>query len=69
MTLGSHSDTAHLRVLTRCTAGQCPTIYETSTGDIIVQGYEESMVTPDGERAVRIPRSVFLEGLNIIDSE
>jgi hypothetical protein len=44
-----------------CESGACPTVYRSDEAMLIVQGYTTSLDTPDGEDAVRIPESVFLE--------
>lgn len=52
---------------TSSNAGSCPTLYETDTGDIVVQGYE--LTDPEalsqlrdvlpGERFVVVPRALM----------
>ena len=62
------NDEATLEVIAKlCSAGGCPTIYRTPTGDLLVQGYsvEESGVDlPAGEALVRIPRALLIEALD-----
>jgi hypothetical protein len=42
-----------------CASGSCPTIYE-SGDELVVQGYVSTLATPEGEQAVRIPKSVLI---------
>lgn len=44
-----------------CGSGDCPTIYTTETGSIVVQGYLVQHPVPDGEGIVEIPAAVLLE--------
>ena len=47
-----------------CSAGGCPTIYRTSTGDLLVQGYTvdgDAPALPEGEGLVRIPAALLAE--------
>lgn len=46
-----------------CTEGDCPAIYATDRGSIVVQGVPvtEGLSLPEGESAVEIPASVFEE--------
>ena len=59
-----------LRVLaaSACTQGQCPTVYESSPGTIVVQGYVVSAATagidvPEGEMLVEIPSRLLIEAV------
>jgi len=47
----------------QCGHGECPTIYEDDAhvDDVVVQGKLESMTTPPGEAAVRLPKAMILE--------
>ena len=50
----------HVISATACTAGSCPTIYDSGRGTIVVQGYSVSadasgVALPDGEQLVEIP--------------
>jgi hypothetical protein len=47
-----------------CSGGTCPTIYETETGSIVVQGYvvdpsEVGLEMPAGETVVELPRELL----------
>ncbi|WP_199516391.1 hypothetical protein [Nucisporomicrobium flavum] len=52
---------------TGCNGGTCPTVYETESGDFIVQGFVvedsgtmgEIGVVPAGESIVRVPRQLL----------
>ncbi len=44
-----------------CGEGDCPTIYTTETGGVVVQGYLVDHQVPDGEGIVEIPREILLE--------
>ncbi|WP_211275248.1 hypothetical protein [Actinoplanes rectilineatus] len=51
-----------------CTAGSCPTIFETGTDRVVVQGYALSarkagIDVPDGEALVEIPVELLKEAL------
>ncbi len=56
-----------LRVVAKlCSAGQCPTIYQTPSGDLLVQGYvthDAGVDLPEGEGLVRIPPALLAEAL------
>ncbi|QDO20058.1 hypothetical protein FNV65_20560 [Streptomyces sp. S1A1-8] len=50
------------KVASNCESGPCPTVWDTNTTDVIVQGFKvddpealETMQLPDNETAVRIP--------------
>lgn len=68
--IGAVSDDSHnLEVVFRnCIIGGCPTAYEDSNGDFILQGYElspdqlEELKMPNGEDAIKLPRD-FVQGL------
>jgi hypothetical protein len=58
----------NLRLLasSSCSGGDCPTIYGTDDGDVLVQGYVvtdpdalKAIGAPEGEAVVRIPRYVL----------
>jgi hypothetical protein len=42
-----------------CGRDDCPTIFTTDRGTLVVQGYIVNRTTPDGEAVVEIPLSVF----------
>ena len=43
-----------------CTNNSCPTVYR-DNDSIVVQGYVDNLPTPEGEEAVRIPLSTFVD--------
>lgn len=51
-----------------CNAGTCPTVYETDSGDLLVQGFivedpgiiDELGDLPRGEGVVRVPRELLI---------
>ena len=47
-----------MRQLAGCTNDDCPKLFEDGD-DYIVQGAVESITTPDGETAVRVPKSIL----------
>jgi hypothetical protein len=62
---GRHHD---LHVVAKlCSAGGCPTIYQTPAGDLLVQGYlvggDGGVDLPDGEGVVRIPAGLLAEAV------
>jgi hypothetical protein len=52
---------------TGCNGGTCPTLYETESGDFLVQGFivedlstmDEIGTVPQGESVVRVPRELL----------
>jgi hypothetical protein len=53
-------------VATLCGAGECPTVYRTDRGTLVVQGYgfdpaDAGLVLPSGERMVEIPLALLAE--------
>ncbi|WP_329106560.1 hypothetical protein OG792_01335 [Micromonospora sp. NBC_01699] len=52
---------------TGCNGGTCPTLYETESGDFLVQGFivedsgtmDEIGTVPQGEGVVRVPRELL----------
>ncbi len=57
----ANTDTAGLD---GCVGGNCPTVYATAEGDLLVQGYTaddlfEGSFIPDGESVVRIPAGLI----------
>jgi hypothetical protein len=58
-----------LRVLAQtCTAGACPTVYESDRGTVVVQGYTVSsqhagVDVPDGEALVEVPLDLLKEAV------
>jgi hypothetical protein len=62
---------AALQVVAKlCSAGGCPTIYRTSSGALLVQGYvvtgESPVTLPDGEALVEIPPELLAAALRSI---
>jgi hypothetical protein len=57
-----------------CRRGSCPTVYDTDTDEVIVQGFlvddPEALAhlgdLPDGEQIVRIPRHVLVEAARVL---
>jgi hypothetical protein len=58
---------AGLQVIAQvCSAGGCPTIYRTETGDILVQGYTvdlDGVDLPVGEALVQIPPALIADAV------
>ncbi|MEV4283672.1 hypothetical protein [Actinoplanes xinjiangensis] len=53
-------------VANKCTAGHCPTVYSTSYGTVVVQGYtvqpaSAGVTVPDGECLVEVPVDLLTE--------
>ena len=51
-----------------CTAGNCPTVYVSGTGSLVVQGYALSadhagVQLPAGENLVEIPVDLLMEAV------
>jgi hypothetical protein len=51
-----------------CASGSCPTIYQSESGTLVVQGYtvsagEAGIALPAGETLVEIPRDLLAEAL------
>jgi hypothetical protein len=50
---------------TSCDDGNCPKVFETDSGDLVIQGYTLSPAElgdlPAGESRVQIPRAVFVD--------
>jgi hypothetical protein len=49
-----------------CGAGDCPTVYRTDRGTLVVQGYsfnpqDAGVTVPEGERMVEIPAELLAE--------
>jgi hypothetical protein len=53
-----------------CSAGGCPTIYRTSSGALLVQGYavtgRSPVDLPDGEALVEIPPELLTAALHAV---
>lgn len=50
-----------------CKGDDCPKVFTTSRGSIVVQGDQvTSVTTPDGEAAVEIPRNVWEEAVRAL---
>jgi hypothetical protein len=70
-----HATPAHSVTLTtiagRCGGGDCPTVYRSDRGTLIVQGYDFDSATagvalPAGERMVEIPAELLADYLKAI---
>ncbi len=51
-------------VISQCGMGECPTVYRTDRGTLVVQGYtfdpaDAGVTLPDGELMVEIPAELF----------
>jgi hypothetical protein len=61
------SSRSDLQVVAKvCSAGGCPTIYRTPSGDLLVQGYTvdgNGVTLPDGEGLVRIPPALLADAI------
>jgi hypothetical protein len=44
-----------------CKEGDCPTVYTTDRGTVVVQGYRLAHVTTEGEAVVEIPAELLAE--------
>ena len=56
-------------VTVRCGGGECPTVYKTSRGTLVVQGYvfepgHAGVSLPSGEQMVEIPVALLAEYLH-----
>ena len=54
-----------------CPADDCPTVYTTNRGTVVVQGYvvdsdEAGLRLPDGERLVEIPRELLASAARVV---
>jgi len=57
------------RLVVRCGGGDCPTVYETDRGTVVVQGYvveptAAGLTLPAGEQLVEVPRELLSDYLN-----
>jgi len=50
-----------------CGSGDCPTVYTTETGSIVVQGYLVDREVPEGEGSVEIPAEILLEAARALE--
>ena len=55
-------------VANRCASGQCPTVYASGSGTLVVQGYAVSaeragIDVPDGEMLVEIPFELLADAV------
>jgi hypothetical protein len=55
-------------VANKCTSGQCPTVYTTGAGTVVVQGFAVSsdragIDLPEGEMLVEIPLDLLAEAV------
>jgi hypothetical protein len=53
-----------LRIVAGCAGGECPTVYETDRGTLVVQGYAfepaaGGVAVPSGEQMVEIPKELL----------
>jgi hypothetical protein len=60
-------------VANRCASGNCPTVYVSGSGTLVVQGYAVSAESagvdlPDGETMVEIPLELFTEAVRNLQS-
>jgi len=58
-------------VARKCAAGDCPTVYRTNRGTLVVQGYafepgNAGVAVPDGEGMVEIPLDLLWEFARIV---
>lgn len=56
------------RLVVRCGGGDCPTVYETDRGTLVVQGYvvqpnEAGLTLPPGEQLVEVPIALLQDYL------
>lgn len=49
-----------------CGRNDCPTIFLSNDGDVVVQGYRVDMTVADGEGVVAIPMVVFEEAVRAL---
>ena len=49
-----------------CGRSDCPTVFATEHGSLVVQGYVVDMPVPDGEGMVEIPLAVFEEAVRAL---
>lgn len=59
------------RVAKICPADDCPTVYVTNRGTVVVQGYvvdsdEAGLRLPDGERLVEIPPELLATAARVV---
>lgn len=47
-----------------CGRNDCPTVFLSDRGSVVVQGYRVDVPVPDGEATVEIPMAVFEEALH-----
>ncbi|GAA0474377.1 hypothetical protein Ade02nite_74950 [Paractinoplanes deccanensis] len=62
------SDTSLKVIANRCAAGSCPTIYESASGSLVVQGFivksqNTGIDVPAGEALVEIPAELLAEAM------
>lgn len=55
-------------VANKCASGQCPTVYASGTGSVVVQGFTVSaeragFEVPDGEVLVEVPLELLTEAV------
>lgn len=50
-----------------CTQGDCPNVYRTSTGSLVIQGpVFDGLAPPSGEGLVEIPENVLREAVRVL---
>ena len=49
-----------------CGRDDCPTVFTTDKGTIVVQGYIVPKKTPESEAAVEIPMAIFREAVRAL---
>ncbi|MFE6055971.1 hypothetical protein ACFQ6N_34940 [Kitasatospora sp. NPDC056446] len=50
-----------------CSQNDCPNVYRTERGTLVVQGYvSDAFTPPSGEGLVEIPESVLLEAVRVL---
>jgi hypothetical protein len=62
------SDRALRPIANLCSSGACPTVYETGSGDLVVQGFsvpagQVDLDVPEGESLVKIPAALLAEAV------
>jgi hypothetical protein len=61
-----------VRKLTECNVSNCPTVYATDRGTLVIQGYAldpaatQQLTLPAGESAVEVPADLILEAARTV---
>jgi hypothetical protein len=61
-----------VRRLTECNVTNCPTVYATDRGTLVIQGYAleptatQQLTLPPGESAVEVPADLILEAARAV---